>query len=64
LKTSIILIVVLLLTSSCLHQNIENRCLNNNLRVELLTIEDIGDRSHAKVRCYSSIEDDEDVGGR
>jgi len=46
--------------SGCI-SHIEDRCLNNNLRVETLVIEDVGNSSHAKIKCYSKIEDDEDV---
>lgn len=52
------LLILAILTTGC-QTHIEDRCLNKNLRVESLVIEDVGTSSHAKVKCYSKVEDNE-----
>ena len=61
MKTFSLLFVTLCLTSSCIQtRNIEDRCSNNDLRIEVLVIEENNHSTNSKVKCYSKIQDSED----
>lgn len=48
------LLLLLLLTTSCITPRIEERCLSANLKIDYLEIEDtINGNSHASVSCSS-----------